>query len=191
MLDLALQSADTAPEGSVDSLEAANEAYGFVPNLIAALANAPAAVNAYHEISKAFESSSLSRVERQVVLLTTSFENRCHYCVAAHSVVAAMAGLPPETVVALREGEFIEPPRLESLRRLTTSIVRNRGFVPEEELEAFFDVGFTQAQVLEVLTGVTQKTMSNYVNHLARTPLDEVFKRAEWVHPAERTSALV
>jgi hypothetical protein len=34
--------------------------------------------------------------------------------------------------------------------------------------------------VLDVILGMAQKTMSNYVNHVAQTPVDEVFKPLAW-----------
>ncbi len=188
MLRLPLVDAETAPEASVDTIKAVNAAYGFLPNLIGTLGNAPAAVKAYASVSGAFESSSLSPVEQQVVLLTTSVENRCHYCVAAHTAVAKMVGAPDEVAGALRAGESLNDPRLEALRSLTLSIVRNRGWVGEAEIEAFLSAGFTKAQVLDVVTGVTQKTLSNYVNDLAETPLDENFAPFAWTPVGEEVA---
>jgi hypothetical protein len=34
--------------------------------------------------------------------------------------------------------------------------------------------------VLEVILGVAMKTISNYSNHIAETPLDEAFAGAAW-----------
>jgi hypothetical protein len=48
------------------------------------------------------------------------------------------------------------------------------------EVEAFVAAGYCVEQVLEVLVGVTMKTLSNYTNHLAVTPLDEVFQARSW-----------
>ncbi len=180
MLRFQLVDANTAPEASVETIRAVEAAYGFLPNLIATLGNAPAAVQAYASVSSAFEGSSLTPVEQQVVLLTTSVENECHYCVAAHSTVAKMVGAPASVIDALREAESLTDPRLEALRSLTLAVVKHRGWVPEAEIQNFLDAGFTKAQVLEVVTGVTQKTLSNYVNHLAETPLDEKFAPFAW-----------
>ncbi len=188
MLQLQLHTADTAPEGSVATIEQAQKAFGFVPNLIAYLSNAPAAVKAYMGVASALEESSLSPVEQQVVLLAASVENRCHYCVAAHSVVAGMVGADEGVVDALRADASLPEARLEALRSFTTSVVRNRGWVPEDEVAAFLAAGFTQAQTLEVLVGVTLKTLSNYMNHLATTPVDGAFEAATWVHPAEQVA---
>ncbi|MGH3432460.1 MAG: hypothetical protein ACRDQB_06455 [Thermocrispum sp.] len=40
--------------------------------------------------------------------------------------------------------------------------------------------GFTRRQVLDVLAGVAMKTLSNYANHLAHTPLDDAFAAQAW-----------
>jgi len=34
--------------------------------------------------------------------------------------------------------------------------------------------------VLEVILGLSQKVISNYVNHVAKTPLDEMFQPFAW-----------
>lgn len=189
MLHLQLHTPDTAPEGSVAALEDAKRAFGFVPNLLAFLANAPAAVNAYSGIASALESSSLTPVEQQVVLLAASIENECHYCAAAHSTVAEMVGAGDDVIEAVRSAETVPVARLEALRAFTTSIVQHRGWVPAEDLDTFLGAGFTPAQVLEVLTGVTLKTLSNYMNHMAATPVDEAFAKMEWSAREEETAA--
>jgi len=61
-----------------------------------------------------------------------------------------------------------------------TQALRNRAPMPTpklqpEQLESFFAAGYQQRQLLEIVLGVAQKVMSNYINHLADTPLDERF----------------
>ena len=47
-------------------------------------------------------------------------------------------------------------------------------------IEAFRDAGYTRANLLEVVLGVGLKTLSNYTNHLAGTPVDEPFRDLVW-----------
>ena len=186
MLQYPLRTVEDAPTDSVETIQNVDAAYGFVPNLVAILGNAPAAVDGYAAVSSAFASSSLSPIEQQVVLLTTSVENECTYCVAAHSAVATKVGAADDIVTALRGGAPLADARLEALRALTLSIVRDRGRVSDPVVQRFLEAGFTAEQVLEVVTGVAQKTMSNYTNHLAQTPLDEVFQPFAWSPARER-----
>lgn len=64
---------------------------------------------------------------------------------------------------------------MDILVNLTRSIVETRGWPEETLLEAFYAQGYTTANYLELLVGVTMKTLSNYVNHQANTPIDEAF----------------
>ena len=59
-------------------------------------------------------------------------------------------------------------------------MVRNRGFVNDADTQAFLAAGYTNKQILEVILGVSQKVMSNYVNHFAQTPVDKVFEKFAW-----------
>ena len=81
---------------------------------------------------------------------------------------------------ALRNETALPNARLEALRDFTLSVVRGRGEVDESEVQAFIDAGFTQRQILEVVLGVAQKVMSNYTNHLTRTPVDAPFQPFAW-----------
>ena len=49
-----------------------------------------------------------------------------------------------------------------------------------EEVAAFLSVGYTRAQILEVIVGIAFKTLSNFTNHLADTPIDKQFASFEW-----------
>ena len=170
---------NSAPARSRPMLTDAGSAFGFVPNLLGMLAEAPAALEAYLGVSAAFQKSSLTPAEQQVVLLAVSVMNECQYCVAAHTTIANGARVPAGVVEALRGGQPIADPKLEALRRFTESVVRERGWA-NEALAAFYEAGYSRPQVLEVLVGVTQKTLSNYSNHLAETPLDGAFAKSAW-----------
>ena len=69
------------------------------------------------------------------------------------------------------------------------TVVRERGFVGEAALNAFISAGYTKAQVLEVVMIVATKTISNYVNHITKTPLDDFMADTKWVAPRNRTKA--
>ena len=43
-----------------------------------------------------------------------------------------------------------------------------------------FAAGYTQAQLFEVILGISYKTLSNYVNHIADAPLDNAFFAGKW-----------
>jgi AhpD family alkylhydroperoxidase len=94
----------SAPEKSQKLLSNSLAAYGAIPNLHGAMAEAPALLKGYQELTTIFSQSSLTAAEQQVVILATSYENNCDYCVAAHSIIAAMQKVPADVVQSLRDG---------------------------------------------------------------------------------------
>ena len=180
MTTFPVHSSETAPEASKPVLAAAQKKFGFVPNLFRVFAEAPAAGEAYMAVMDIFESSSLTDAEKQTVLLSVSFVNECDYCMAAHTAVAGMKGVPAGIIEALRFGTTLPDPKLDALAVLTRSIVETRGWPSEAAKEAFFAAGYGTREYLEVIVGVTVKTLSNYVNHAADTPLDTAFQAHKW-----------
>ena len=169
---------ETAPAAAMDTLAAAKKGLGFVPNLFAVMAEAPTLLKAYTTLSRFFDETSLSATERQVVLLTVSYVNDCQYCIAAHTVIAGMQKVPTDVVQAVRDGKPIADRKLEALRRFTAAVVNTRGWPTDADAAAFLGAGYGKQQVLEVVLGVGMKTLSNYTNHVAGTPLDQAFVAA-------------
>ncbi len=166
---------ETAPAGARDTLMQVQAQFGFVPNLTGVLANAPALLGGYLALAAIFEKSSFSPTERLVVLFTVSYENRCEYCVAAHSTIAGMQGIDAGVVRALRARLPLADAKLEALRAFTAGVVGTRGWPPSDAVGRFTKHGYTSEHALEVVLGVGLKTLSNYANHLADTPLDRQF----------------
>ena len=185
MTDFQIHTKDTAPADSLPFLEAAEKKFGFIPNLIGELAESPATVEAYLTLGGIYGKSSFTPAEQQVVLLTANYENECHYCMAAHSAGAKMAKLSDVAIDALRAGTPIPDTKLEALRVFARKVVTQRGWVDPSDVTAFLNAGYSKANVLEVVTGVALKTISNYVNHIAETPLDDKFAALKWEKPAK------
>lgn len=180
MTDLRVHDETTAPEAARATLAAARKSYGLLPNLLGVFAENPAALEAYVQVSGQFAKSGLSALEQQIVAIAVSVENACHFCVAAHSAVAARSKLPADVIAALRDGRPLADRKLEALRSFTLRVVRERGFVADADVQSFLAAGYTKADLLAVLLGVTMKTLSNYTNHIAATPLNKEFEAFAW-----------
>ena len=177
---LTIHTIDSAPEESKALLENSKKAYGYVPNLHGVLAEAPGLLEAYQTMHELFANSSFNNDEVTVVWQTINVEHECHYCVPAHTAIAKAMEVDDAITEALRNKTELPTPKLEALRTMTLSIVRNRGNVTQDEIEAFYDAGFNQRHVLEIILGLSQKTISNYTNHIAKTPLDKGFEKYTW-----------
>jgi AhpD family alkylhydroperoxidase len=180
MSDFLFYDETSAPAAAQASLQGVKAAFGLIPGLLAGLAENPAALEAYLAISGQFAKSGLSPTEQQVVAITVSVENECHFCVAAHSAVAAGQSVPADVIAAVRNQSPIRDAKLEALRQFTLKIVRQRGFIAQTDVHAFEAAGYSKSAVFAVLLGVTLKTFSNYTNHIIESPLNSQFEAFAW-----------
>ena len=169
-----------APADARPVLERTKKALGFVPNLYGVFAENPATLEAYTTLSAIFDKAGFSSLEAQIVLIATSVENDCHFCVAAHSAISAGSGLDADVINALRANQPLADSRLEALRVFTQKVVTERGFVADADVDQFIQAGWTRAAVLGVILGVSLKVISNYTNHVAETALNEQFQAFAW-----------
>ncbi len=68
-------------------------------------------------------------------------------------------------------------------------LVAKRGRPSEEDVAAFLGAGYNRAQILEVIVGIAFKTLSNFTNHLADTPIDKQFAPCAWEPARDAQSA--
>ncbi|GAA4630922.1 carboxymuconolactone decarboxylase family protein [Actinoallomurus vinaceus] len=180
MADFTVYDETNAPEAARPQLEAAKKRMGFVTTLNGVMAESPELLAGYNALAEQFGRSSLPMRAKHVVWITASVDNGCEYCVAAHSTMALRSKVPAEVVEALRAGKRLDDPSLEAVRRFTQLIVSGRGWVEDAEVEAFLDAGYTRRHVMDVILGVGMKTLSNYTNHIAHTPLDPAWADQRW-----------
>ncbi|MCV6593787.1 MAG: carboxymuconolactone decarboxylase family protein [Silicimonas sp.] len=181
MTDFTAHDLDTAPAASKPLLEKSLAAFGRIPGLHAVMAESPAHLEAYQVLHGLFANqTSFDADELTVVWQTINVEHACHYCVPAHTGIAKMMKVDDAIIEALRNETPLPSPRLEALRTFTLQVTRRRGHVSDADVQAFLDAGFTRQQILEVILGLAQKVMSNYVNHLAETPVDQVMQQFAW-----------
>lgn len=178
--DFPLHTTDSAPEASRGLLVQVQKKYGMTPNIFRVMASSPALLQSYLAVGQAFAASSLTHIEQHIVLMSVSATNGCAYCVGAHSAVGDMSGIPTDVTNALRDGTAIPDAKLEVLRRFTQYMVERRGWVDAEAQANFYAAGYSQQAMLDVITGVGMKTLSNYMNHITTTPLDEAFAVRRW-----------
>lgn len=175
-MNLEILSRNEAPQAARELLEKAEKNYGFIPNILGVMANSPALLEAYMSLSQIFEKTDFSAAEKQTVLLAVSTENGCDYCTSAHTAIAKMQNVDEAVLKAIANGDKLPDDKLDALFTFTRTMVEKRGLPSDQDLQAFFDAGYSEAQVQDVIVGIGMKTMSNYNNHIAETPVDEQFK---------------
>lgn len=167
-------------------LDKAKAQVGFIPNMYANMANAPAVLDTYLHGYGLFRSESgFTPPEQEVVFLAASAANGCNYCTAAHSMIAdKVSKVPPDTLEAIRAGQPIPDARLAALHRLATEMVRTHGRPSAQTVQDFLAAGFDERKLLYVVLALAVKTLSNFSNHAFATEVDERFA-AYRVQPSE------
>ncbi|MDX1605882.1 MAG: carboxymuconolactone decarboxylase family protein [Candidatus Competibacterales bacterium] len=181
-IELPARDKDSVDARGREVLDKAEAQVGFIPNMYACMVNSPGLLDTYLDGYQRFrEESGFDPVEQEVVFLTISRENGCHYCMAAHSTIAdKMSKVPTEVTDAIRDGREIPDPKLAALSRFTRTLVASRGLPKREDVDAFLDAGYRERAILEIVLAIAVKTLSNYANHLFHTPVDEMFAERRW-----------
>ncbi|WP_298340491.1 carboxymuconolactone decarboxylase family protein [uncultured Algibacter sp.] len=161
---------DQVSENNQAIFDNLNKALGFVPNLYATYAHSNTALENYLNFANA--KTSLSAKEKEVVNLAVSEVNNCIYCLSAHTVIGKMNGFSDEQILELRAGEASFDNKLDALARLARNITENRGRTDEAVLENFFNAGYSKGNLIDTISLVGDKTISNYVHSTTQVPVD-------------------
>ena len=163
-----------------ETLEAVEKKYGFVPNLLGGLAEAPTAARAYMALGDVVGQTSFTPTERHVAWFAVNYYNNCHYCMPAHTAIAKSEKVDDAVIEAARNGGGYADPKLQALHDFVTALVDQRGDLEDATVQKFIDAGYSKQHVLEAVVVVAHKTISNYANHLMQTPVDAPFANFAW-----------
>jgi uncharacterized peroxidase-related enzyme len=152
-------------------LEGVKGKLGVVPNMMKTMATAPALLEGYLAFSGALAKGVLPARLREQLALAVSQANECEYCLSAHTLFGARAGLKPEQLQAARHGRS-EDAKSQAALSLALNIVERRGDVSEEQLSDARQAGLSDAEIAEVVGHVAVSTLTNYFNRLADTEVD-------------------
>jgi AhpD family alkylhydroperoxidase len=181
MSRLPLHTPETAPQASRALLSKSLAANGFLPNLVASLANAPVALETYLTVGEINGRASLTLAERETVQITAAGIHGCGFCVAGHTALALKKARLPEALVDdIRDQRPLSEPRLDAVAVFTRAVIATRGAVADAELAAFEAAGFDAAAALEVVLGVSLATLCNFANNLAQNELNPQLAAYRW-----------
>ena len=91
-----------------------------------------------------------------------------------------MTKVPLHITNAIRNNTEISNEKFKSLSQFSRIITLKRGLPSKSDIDDFLKAGYTEQHILGVIAGVGIKTMSNYFNHIFKTPVDDAFKSRIW-----------
>ena len=131
------------------------EKAGFVPNVFLALAHRPAewrAFMAYHDALLLKETGSLSKGEREMIIVTTSAANQCLYCVVAHGAILRIYEKKPliadQLATNYRKADIT--PRQRAMLDFAMKVCLNSAAVEEADFAALRAHGFDDEDIWDI-----------------------------------------
>ncbi|MEL7145722.1 MAG: carboxymuconolactone decarboxylase family protein [Bacteroidota bacterium] len=158
-------------EGTQAIFDTLKKKVGMVPNLYAATANSPKALTALLTLGENLAGGEFAGKEVEAIALAVGEANSCDYCLSAHTAIGKMNGFTEEETLALRAADSNDS-RLNALTQLAREITITRGRPADEFIANFFNAGYSEAALAELIGFVAQNTFTNYLNHIAETPID-------------------
>lgn len=163
---------EAAPAATHDALETVQKQLGVVPNLFRLVANSPAALEGYLGLSGALGKGTLPVATHERIALAVAEINGCDYCLSAHTYLGKnVAELDDAEIAANRDGSSTDPKAAAAVG-FAAKVVRQRGHISDEDLQAVRAAGYDDAQVIEIVLHVALNTWTNYVNIVAQTDID-------------------
>ena len=166
-------SAPAPEEVSADAqavLDKIGAQFGFVPAMFQTLAANPTVLDVVMTL-QGKTPRLLDAKTRHAIALAVSTANGCDYCLALHTNSSRRAGMPEEEIALARTGASADAKR-GAAALFAQRVIENRGRVSDEDLADIRGAGYTDAQVLAIVTLVVQFTLTNFINNVNQTVVD-------------------
>lgn len=144
---------------------------GAVPNLFRVLAHAPAALDAYLGLGAALSGSRFDAALREQIALAVAECNQCDYCLSAHTFIGRKTGLSEAALSEARAARSGDT-RTDAILKLARAIVVGRGVLRDADVAHARAAGLDDADLIETVAIAVHNIFSNYINHVAATPVD-------------------
>ena len=145
------------------------KALGFVPNLYAAIGYSNNGLSRFLAYQNA--KTSLNNKEKEAVNLVVSQVNGCVYCQSAHLVIGKMNGFSDEQLLDIRKGKSTDA-KLNALVQLAADIAKNKGNASAAAVDVFFENGYTNENLVDLILLISDKTAMNFLHNLTQVPVD-------------------
>ena len=144
-----------------------------MPNTFAAIAaHGPAALKSVLAADAVLAAGSLTKSDQEVIKLVISAAAGCDYCVAAHSYLAKLAGVTPEALKQIREGEPTGFAKRDALVDFVRLLAQSSGTVSDEDFAAIKAAGYSDAQLVEISLAFATTVFTNVFNRINDTQID-------------------
>lgn len=144
---------------------------GMVPNFLRVFANSPAALKAFLGLHGIAGEGSLDPQTRERIALAIAQQNSCGYCLSAHAAIGRKAGLSAAEIEANRAGSSQDAKAAVAVK-FARSLVAHMGDVTTAELLEMREAGYSESDIVEVITHVGMNILTNLIGKAGRVDID-------------------
>jgi uncharacterized peroxidase-related enzyme len=144
---------------------------GIVPNFLKVFANSPEALKAFLGLHGIANGGSLDPQTRERVALALAQQNACEYCLSAHTAIGRKAGLTGAEIEANRAGTS-QDAKAAAAVKFARAINDHTGDVTSAELDDVRSAGYSEADIVEIITHVGMNILTNLIGRASRVEID-------------------
>lgn len=171
MSRIAMVAEDNATSEQKELFDAIHAQLGIVPNFLKVLGNSPTALRAFLGLFGVAQGGSLEPMTRERIALALAQQNSCEYCLSVHSALGQQAGLSEAEISANRAGSSHDGKAAAAVR-FARALVEHMGDVTSAEIAAVREAGYTDADIVEIISHVGMNVLTNILGKASRVDID-------------------
>ncbi len=174
---------DTLPEDIQQTIADVQERAGFIPNVFVALSHRPEEFRAFFAYHNALmeKPSGLTKAEREMIVVATSAENSCLYCIVAHGAILRIRHKHPLIAdqIASNYRKADITPRQKTMLDFAIKVCNESWAVDDSDYEVMRDAGFSDEDIWDVASITALFGLSNRLaNALSIEPNEQFYAMA-------------
>jgi len=162
---------DVANDEQKALLEAIQQQLGMVPNFLKVFANSPAALRAFLGLHGVASEGALDGQTRERIALAMAQQNSCEYCLSAHNAIGRKAGLDENEMSENRKGSSLDA-RAAAAVKFANAVNEHKGEITNGELNEIRAAGYSDAEIVEIITHVGMNVLTNILGKASRVEID-------------------
>jgi AhpD family alkylhydroperoxidase len=149
-------------------LEGVRAERGNISNMLKTMAQSPRTLEGYLQFIRALNGSKVGPKVRELIALTVAQANLSEYSLAQHALLAGELGLTKNEILEGREARSTDGKTDTALKFARSLLTRGDDW----SIDDLRDVGFNDAEVVEIIAQVALSAFENYFNLAVKTTLD-------------------
>jgi uncharacterized peroxidase-related enzyme len=152
-------------------LDLARAEFGLATNMMKTMAQSPAALEGYLNLSAALANGSLEPQLREAVGLAVAHAAGCEYSIAAHASLGRRTGLTDEEIIESSEARSSDP-KIAAALKFAHDFTLSPGALGPDAVRRLREAGWRDPQIVELVALAALQLFGARFNRVAGTIVD-------------------